>query len=210
MKRILTIITIFVLIFYFQNLSFAGDSKEIDLKSNIPEALRAAYEKCTNNVSYKIISKTNVDGKEYQVTTKVYFKNEKTCKFENEFMGSETIAVITPEGSWNYIKNNNTLINISDMKTMGPLDLLSNGFVMNEGKENNLSTFTFELKNEKIKGIGTIYVDTKNNLILKTIIKNLNGKAITETYYSDFKFEKQEDYLFKKPKGAKEISAPKK
>lgn|GEM_PF-2125205 len=205
MKKILILIVSLTILLYFQKPLIAGDINETDLKSKMPETLSAAYKKCIDNVSYKMVSKTNIGEKAYESITKAYFKDEKTYRFENEIMGSETITVVTPEGAWSYAKNDNTITNMNGVQK-GPLEFLSKGYIMTEGKEGTLSTFMFELKVQNNNCIVTIYVDTKDNLILKTITKNMKGETVMETLYSDFKFEKQDDSLFKKPQGAKEKS----
>lgn len=174
----------------------AGDAK-------IPELLMKAYEKMTADVTFVMEVKAKMNNQEFVTKTKAYFKDAKHYRMDSEVAGQKTRMVVDGDVAWNYMEAANMLMTMPVPPS--PTDLKKD-IQYTEGKDGENVTFTFTDAATKMKSVTT--VNPKDNLIVKMNAFNEKDELVSEMFYSDWKFEKIGDEMFKKPEGAQEMQMP--
>ena len=174
----------------------AGDAK-------IPELLMKAYEKMTADVTFSMEVKAKMNNQEFVTKTKAYFKDAKHYRMDSEVAGQKTRMVIDGDVAWNYMEAANMLMTMPVPPS--PTDLKKD-INYTEGKDGENVTFTFTDDATKMKVVTTI--NPKDNLIVKMNTFNEKEELVSEMNYTDWKFEKIGDEMFKKPEGAQEMQMP--
>lgn len=175
----------------------AGDAKA-------PELLMKAYEKMTADVTFVMEVKTKMNNQEFATKTKAYFKDAKHYRMDSEVSGQKTRMVIDGDVAWNYMEAANMLMTMPVPPS--PTEDLHKNLNYVEGKDGENVTFTFTDDATKMKVVTTI--NPKENLIVKINTFNEKGEPVSEMLYTDWKFEKIGDEMFKKPEGAQEMQMP--
>lgn len=175
----------------------AGDAK-------LPELLMKAYEKMTADVTFVMEVKTKMNNQEFVTKTKAYFKDAKHYRMDSEVSGQKTRMVINGDVAWNYMETANMLMTMPVPPS--PTEDLHKNLNYVEGKDGENVTFTFTDATTKMKVVTTI--NPKETLIVKINTFNEKGEAVSEMLYTDWKFEKVGDEMFKKPEGAQEMQMP--
>lgn len=173
-----------------------GDSK-------LPEMLMKAYEKMTANAAYVMEVKTKMNGQEFNSKTQAYFKDAKHYRMDSEVAGQKTRMVVDGETAWTYMEANNLLMTMQVPPS--PADLKKD-IEYTEGKDGENVTYTFTDANSQMKVVTAI--NPKDLLVVKTNTFDAKGEAVSEMTYGDWKFDKIEDSMFKKPEGAQEMQMP--
>lgn len=179
----------------------AAEAKIGDLK--LPETLMKAYEKMTANVTFSMEVKTKMNGQEFTSKTKAYFKDAKHYRMDSEVAGQKTKMVVDGEIAWTYMEAANMLMTMPVPPS--PTDLKKDIEYI-EGKDGENVTYTFTDANSQMKVVTT--VNPKDLLIVKTNTFDAKGEAVSEMIYGDWKFDKVDDSVFKKPEGAQEMQMP--
>lgn len=199
MKKVLGVLTVLVAITMLFTVAFAEDAK-----SKIPENLQKAYAKMTDNASYTLTTMTKVQDKEMKSVSKAFFKDAKNYRVDSEVMGMKSRMVVNGETAWTYMEAQNMIMSM-------PIPQASNTELKKdieyvEGKDGENITFTFTDAASKMKVVTT--VSPKEVAVVKTTMINEKGEVISTSLYSDWKFDKIDDSVFKKPEGAKEMQMP--
>lgn len=208
MKR-LSVTLAFMLALAVATASFAADDKT---KALFDELLKIA-EKCTNNATVSMEAKSTTKGKEYVTKLKLYFRDMKNFRMDSDTSGQKMRMVVTPEAAWTYVESNNVIM-IMDPAAAGDFnvrDLIEKqkeSSEITESKDGENRVFTVVDKATKMKNAYTI--DAKTGCYLKMSVRNEKDVLLTEATYTDWKFEKIDDSIFKKPEGAKEEKMPEK
>lgn len=172
-------------------------------ETKLPELLMKAYEKMTADVTFSMEVKAKMNNQEFVTKTKAYFKDAKHYRMDSEVAGQKTRMVVDGDVAWNYMEAANMLMTMPVPPS--PTDLKKDIQYI-EGKDGENVTFTFTDAATKMKSVTT--VNPKDNLIVKMSAFNEKGEEVSEMFYTDWKFEKIGDEMFKKPEGAKEMQMP--
>jgi len=199
MKKVLGVLTVLVAITMLFSVAFAEDAK-----SKIPEGLQKAYGKMTDNVSYTMTTTTKVQDKEMKSVSKAFFKDAKNFRTDSEVMGMKSRTVVNGEAAWTYMEAQNMIMSMPIPPAANTE--LKKDIEYAEGKDGENLTYTFTDAASKTKVVTTI--NPKDQVVVKTAMINEKGEVISESLYTDWKFEKIDDSVFKKPEGAKEMQMP--
>ncbi len=215
MKKFTSILTV-LFILSFITVSFAqqadspaaanetspsAETKTAD--SKIPETLMKAYEKMTADVAFTMDVKTKMNGQDFNSKTRAYFKDAKHYRMDSEVAGQKTRMVVDGQIAWTYMEASNMVMTVPVPPS--PADLKKDIEYV-EGKDGENVTFTFTDANTQMKIVTA--VDPEEMLVVKMSTFDTKGELVSEMTYSDWKFEKIEDSIFKKPEGAKEMNIP--
>ncbi|HNY13821.1 MAG TPA: hypothetical protein PKK26_19730, partial [Candidatus Wallbacteria bacterium] len=199
MKKVLGILTVLVAITMLFTVAFAEDAK-----SKVPENLQKAYAKMTDNASYTMTTTTKVQDKEMKSVSKAFFKDAKNYRMDSEAMGMKSRTVVNGETAWTYMEAQNMIMSMPVPPAANTE--LKKDIEYVEGKDGENVTFTFTDAASKMKVVTT--VSPKDQTVVKTAMINEKGEVISTSVYSDWKFDKIDDSMFKKPEGAKEMQMP--
>ena len=153
----------------------------------IPEFLKKAYEKSTNNVSYTLESKAL--GK-----IKVYYKNAETYRIDTENKGKKTSTVVKDGKALIYDEAKDLL-----MDSPVPESELEKfqKYGVNSVIDEEFMIYSYLNKESKIKC--ELVIDTRENLIIKERVYDTAGKLLAEADFKDYNFSVQNDEIFEKP-----------
>ena len=155
--------------------------------NQIPEFLKKAYEKSTNNVSYTLESKAL--GK-----IKVYYKNAETYRIDTENKGKKTSTVVKDGKALIYDEAKDLL-----MDSPVPESELEKfqKYGVNSVIDEEFMIYSYLNKESKIKC--ELVIDTRENLIIKERVYDTAGKLLAEADFKDYNFSVQNDEIFEKP-----------
>ncbi len=175
------------------------------------DGLLKITEKCTENVSYSMTTRSKVNGKEVSTKMDFYFKNVKNYRVDTLIEGKKTRMVLTDNAAWVYLEEQNVITNmdhssIESINIRESLEKQKETADVTEGKDGNDITYTIAERETKNKTVFTI--DVKAGAYKKMQVYDAQGQLITEAEYTGWKFGPINDDVFKKPEKAKEMTMP--
>jgi len=208
MKKI-SIILALIMFFAVASASLAADEKT---KALFDDLLKIA-EKCTNNASVSMEAKSTMNGKEFVTKLKLYFKDMKNFRMDSDTNGQKMRMVVTPAAAWTFVESSNVIMTMDpaaagNFNVKELIEKQKESSEITESKDGDNRVFTIVDKESKNKN--TYAIDSKTGCYVKMSVHNGKGELLTEATYSDWKFDKIDDALFKKPEGAKEVPMPEK
>ena len=204
MKKLSIVLTVLFALATLISAAYATEETKVGDGAKMPEILKKAYEKSAANAAYTLTAKVKVQGQEMSSVTKAFFKDAKHYRMDSEMMGQKTRMVVDGDMAWTYMEAANMIMKMPVPPS--PTEV-KNTVTYVEGKEGDNATFTCTDTTTKIKVV--IAVNPKENLPVKMTTFDEKGALMSESTYSDWKFDKIDDSMFKKPEGAKEMEAPK-
>ncbi|HNY11345.1 MAG TPA: hypothetical protein PKK26_07100 [Candidatus Wallbacteria bacterium] len=208
MKKVLSILSVIAIIALVISTAFAAD----DAKANAAfEELIKLTEKCANNVTYVMETKSKMGDQEMKNVMTFYFKDVKNFRIDSEVQGMKTRMVVTPAAAWTYIEAQKMIMpmdraSVDNMNIREMIEKQKTSCEITEGKDGENKTYTLLDKATKQKT--TFTVDGKLGAYSKMSVLNEKGEVMTEAIYKDWKFGAIDESLFKKPEGAQEVKMP--
>jgi outer membrane lipoprotein-sorting protein len=206
MKKINFILSLTAAVLLSASLVFAsGDTQKIW------DELLKITEKCTDNVSYNMVTKSKVNNKEVSTKMAFYFKDVKNYRVDTEVEKQKTTMVLTDKEAWVYLSAQN-VITIMDHAAVQSIDIREalekqkENADVSEGKDGANITYTITERETKNKTVFT--VDAKAGIYSKMQVYNAKNELVTEAEYSGWKFGAIGADVFAKPAGAKEMKMP--
>jgi outer membrane lipoprotein-sorting protein len=202
MKKITFILSIAVIVIFSSTAAFAaGDT------GKIWDELLKITEKCTDNVSYSMETKSGTAS----TKMKFFFKDVKNYRVDTEVEGQKTRMVYAGGKAWVYVEAQNVVTNmdpagVESIDIKEALEKQKEIADASEGKSGSSVTYTIIERETKNKTVFT--VDPKMAIYTKMQVYDGKGDLLTEAVYTDWKFAKIAADVFDKPKGAKEMDMP--
>ncbi len=168
-------------------------------------------EKCTENVSYDMVTKSKAGGEKASTKMTFYFKDVKNYRVDTEVEKQKTTMVLTDKEAWVYLPAQNVITimdhaAVQSINIKEALEKQKENADVSEGKDGDNITYTITERDTKNKTVFTI--DSKLSIYSKMQVYNAKSELITEAEYSGWKFGAIGDDIFAKPAGAKEMKMP--
>ena len=206
MKNLTFILAIAVIAIFSTTAAFAaGDA------GKIWDELLKITEKCTDNVSYSMETKSGAAGQPAATKMKFFFKDVKNYRVDTDVEGQKTTMVYAGGKAWVYVEAQNVVTNmdpagVESINIKEALEKQKENAEASEGKSGANVTYTITERETKNKTVFT--VDPKMGVYTKMQVYDGKGELMTEASYTDWKFGKIAADAFDKPKGAKEMDMP--
>jgi len=178
-------------------------SAQTDEKVTVPKQLDDVFDKGYVDISYTLTQ--TLTGAEKSVSTmEIKCKNSSTYRIEQVNSKNEKIVMVfTPQDCWTYNEKGDSV----DVQKNNPDNdfkaIVKNATKITEGVDGKYTTYTLDSADKKT--VNVIYVDAKENIVSKLIVKNPKGETMSVNEISDLKRVKLDDSLFKMPEGKKII-----
>lgn len=183
----------------------AGDAQKIW------DELLKITEKCTDGVSYDMITKSKVNNKEVSTKMSFYFKDVKNYRVDTEVEKQKTRMVLTDKEAWVYLTAQNVITimdhaAVQSINIKEALEKQKESADVSEGKDGDNITYTITERETKNRTVFT--VDSKLGVYSKMQVYDAKGDLVTQAEYSNWKFGAIGADVFSKPAGAKEMKMP--